>query len=62
MINYLILLTQPENIGPHNVLTTSPSNAPSLSSKDPIWPSWGCPEMMSKGRRNLTFKGRSLAV
>ena len=49
---------------------TSPSNVPTASLKDPIWPSrgrtnltsWGRPEMTPKGRLNLMFKGRPWEV
>ena len=65
--------SQPANIGPHDLLGTSPSKVPRTSPKDPIGPSrgrlnltsrgrrnltcWGRPEMTSRGRLNLTFKG-----
>ena len=36
-------VSQPANIGPQDVPTTSPSSVPSTSPKDPISPSWGHP-------------------
>ena len=64
------LATQPTNIGPQDVLRTSPSNFPRTSPKDPIWLSQGRPNLTSRGRHNLTswgrlnltFKGRSWEV
>ena len=73
-----MMLSQPANIGPQDVPSASSSNVPRSSSKDPIWPSrgrpdlmsrrhpnltsWGRPEMMSRGHLNLTFKGRPWEV
>ena len=54
--------TQPANIGPQDVPTTSPSNVPRTSPKDPIWPSRGRPNLTSWRRPNLTFKGRPWEV
>ena len=49
---------QPANVGPQDVLRTSPSNVPRTSPKDPICPSWGRPYLMFRGRPNLTSWGR----
>ena len=54
--------TQPANIGPQDVPTTSPSNVPRTSPKDPIWPSRGRPNLTSWRRPNLTFKGHPWEV
>ena len=63
----LIETSQPANIGPQDVLSTSPSNVSRVSSKDPIWPSWGRSnlsswerlEMTSREHPSLTFTGCS---
>ena len=73
-----IAQSQPANIGPQDIPRTSFSNVPRTSPKDPIWPSrgppdlmsrerpnltsWGRPEMMSSGRPNLTFQARPWEV
>ena len=66
--------TQPANIGPQDVLRTSPSNVPGRSLKIlfdrpgdvPIWrpnlTSWRRPEMTSRRRLNPTFKERPWQV
>ena len=67
---WILLTTQPANIGPLGISRTSLSNVLRTSPKDPIWPSegrpnltsWGRPEMTSRGRLNLTFKGRPWEV
>ena len=38
------------------------SNVPRTSPKDPIWPSWGGPNLTSWGRPNLMFMGRPWKV
>ena len=63
----LIETSQPANIGPQDVLSTSPSNVSRVSSKNPIWPSWGRSnlsswerlEMTSREHPSLTFTGCS---
>ena len=50
-------MSQPANIGPQENPRTSPSNVARTSPKDLIWSSWGRPEMTSRERPNLTFKG-----
>ena len=58
--------SQPANIGLLDVPRTSHSSVSRTCPKDPIWPSWGRPNltswgrprMTSRGRPNLTFKGR----
>ena len=52
------LVTQPANIGHQDVPKTSPSNVPRTSPKDPIWPSWGHPDLTSPGRPNIASWGR----
>ena len=54
--------TQRANTGPQDVPITSPFNVPRTSPKDPIWPSWGRPDLTFKRRPNLTFKGRPWVV
>ena len=57
-ILYLLLASQPANIGPQDVPRTSPSNVPRTSPEDPIWPSSGRPDLTFRGRPNLTSWGR----
>ena len=57
-LNILFLqLSQPANIGPQEVPSTSPSNVPRTSPIDPIWPSQGRPDLTSGGHPNLTSRG-----
>ena len=54
----IIIITQPANFGLQDVTRTSTSNVPRTSPIDPIWSSWGRPDLTSRGRPNLTSWGR----
>ena len=60
--NHKKTLSQPANISSQDVPRTSHYSIPRTSRKDTIWPSWGCLNLTSGRRPNLTFKGHSWEV
>ena len=52
----------PAYLDPQDVPRTSSSNFPRTSPKYPFWPFWGCPNLTSWRRSNLTFNGRPWEV
>ena len=52
------IITQSANIGTQDVPATLSSNVPKTYPKDPIWSSWGHPDMTSRRRHDLTSWGR----